>query len=99
MLAQEAEIIHACGMRQLPVTSADEMELWEVASYLGLHRVETWEERDNREIVEAKEQYWEETGDQRAEKLTGYSERRRARARERAQQKASTRGPDRDGTT
>ena len=93
MLAQEAEIIHACSMRHLPLPTANEMELWEVASYLGLHRIETYEERDNREIVETKKEYFEETGEQRAEKLSGYSERRRAsaiaRARERTKEKAS----------
>jgi len=93
VLAQEAEIIHACSMRHLALPTADEMELWEVASYLGLHRVETLEERDNREIVETKKEYFEETGEQRAEKLTGYSERRReratARAQKRGRQKAS----------
>lgn len=89
VLAQEAEILHACAMRNLAPTVADEMELWEVASYLGLHRIETWEDRENREIVETKQEYWEETESERMEKLAGYSQRKKARALERKREKAS----------
>lgn len=69
----------------------DEMELWEVAAYLGLHRVETREDRDNREIVEAKHDYWERTRSQRMEKFDGYSERRRERRQARAREKRESR--------
>lgn len=84
-----AEIIHACSLRGLPPPIADEMELWEMAAYLGLHRIETLEERENREIVETKKEYWEETETQRKAKLADYSARRKARAKARRQQKAS----------
>jgi hypothetical protein len=83
----EAEIIHACGVRGLDPRTADGMYLWEIAAYLGIHRLETIEERDQREIVQAKADYWEETHDKRAGQLTGYSERRRQRAIERRQQR------------
>jgi hypothetical protein len=79
----EAEIIHACGVRGLDPRTADGMYLWEIAAYLGIHRLETIEERDQREIVQAKADYWEETQDKRAGQLTGYSERRRQRDLER----------------
>lgn len=89
VLAQEAEIIHACSFRGLAPTVADEMELWEIAAYLGLHRMETIEQRDQREIVETKGEYWDETMQQRMERLGSYSERRKARAQERREKKAS----------
>jgi hypothetical protein len=79
----EAEIIHACGVRGLDPRTADGMYLWEIAAYLGIHRLETIEERDQREIVQKKADYWEETQDKRAGQLTGYSARRKARDLER----------------
>jgi hypothetical protein len=85
VLAQEAELIHALSYRNLPLPAADEMELWEVAAYLGLHRVETVAQRDEREVVDTKREYWEETQAQRQEKLAGYAERRKQRELERRQ--------------
>jgi hypothetical protein len=86
----EAEIIHACGVRGLDPRTADGMYLWEIAAYLGIHRLETIEERDQREIVQAKAEYWEETGDTRGEMLSGYSARRRARDLERRRARSGT---------
>lgn len=83
VLAQEAEIIHAMSYRNLPLPIAEDMELWEIASYLGLHRIETLEDHEKREIVEAKQEYWNETASERMERLADYSARRKARARER----------------
>jgi len=90
-MAAEAEIIHACSMRGLAPPMADEMELWEIAAYLGLHRKETRAEHDAREITEAKAEYFEQTGEQRMEQMAGYSDRRRERARERARRKREER--------
>lgn len=90
VLAQEAEIIHACSYRGLAPTTADSMELWEIASYLGLHRIETVEDRDQREIVETKGEYWEETQRERMGKLAGYSERKKARAKARREQRKAS---------
>jgi hypothetical protein len=90
VLRMEAEIIHACATRGLDPRTADDMHLWEIAAYLGMHRIETIEEHDQREIVQAKAEYWEETGDTRAEMLTGYSERRRARDLERRRARSGT---------
>ena len=64
---------------------ADDYELWELAAAVGLHRVETVAQHDEREIVERSEAYWEETQTVRNEKLIGYTERRKARERERRQ--------------
>ena len=64
------------------------MELWELASACGLHRVETVSDHDEREIVERKEEYWEETQTKRNEMLAGYTERRKQRDVERRQAKA-----------
>jgi hypothetical protein len=75
-MALEAELIYATTSRGLSWESALEMELWQLAAALGLHRIETRAERDNREIVEAKQSYFEETGDARMERLAGYSARR-----------------------
>jgi hypothetical protein len=86
VFAVEAEIIHVCSVRNLPPPVADEMELWEVAAYLGLHRIETREAHDTREIVETKQAYWEETAEQRQAKMAGYSKRRKERALERKRQ-------------
>lgn len=91
VLALEAEIIHACSLKNLAPPIAEDMELWEIAAYLGLHRKETRADRDTREITEAKAEYFEETGEQRMEHLSGYSERRREQARERARQKREER--------
>jgi hypothetical protein len=53
--------------------------LWEIAAALGIHRIETYEERDNREIVEVKAEYWEETGQARREHMARVAARRRER--------------------
>lgn len=83
VLRMEAEIIHACAIRGLDPRTADGMYLWEIAAYLGIHRLETVEEHDQREIIQAKADYWEETEETRAAKLSDYSERRRQRQLER----------------
>lgn len=90
VLAQEAEIIHACSFRGLAPTTADTMELWEIAAYLGLHRIETVEEFNQREIVEAKGEYWEETQRERMDKLAGYSDRKKARAKARRERRKAS---------
>lgn len=59
------------------------MELWQIAAALGLHRTETRATRDAREIVEVKQEYWEETKDARLDKLADYREARETRRRER----------------
>lgn len=86
-MALEAELIYAVASRGISWADAQEMELWELASALGLHRIETRAERDNREIVETKQAYWKETSDLRADKLKGYTKRRQQRARERARER------------
>lgn len=83
----EAELIYWATSRGMSWAEAQEMELWQLASAFGLHRVETRAEYDNREIVEKKQAYWEETSKQRNERLSGYSERRRERERERRRQR------------
>lgn len=55
------------------------MELWEIAAAAGLHRIETWDEKNQREIIAVKDEYWQETKTQRTEQLSGYHERRAAR--------------------
>lgn len=90
-LQREAEIINICQRGGLPLPIADDMELWEIAAALGMHRIETLEERDNREIVQTKQEYFEETGSQRLERVSGYRERRRQRDLERRQERARTR--------
>ena len=84
-MADEAEIIYAVTRAGVPLHYADEMELWELASAVGLHRVETRAQHDEREIVEKSQEYWGETQEVRNQKLIGYTERRKARERERRQ--------------
>lgn len=90
-MALEAELIYATASRGISWDSALEMELWQIASALGMHRIETRKDHDAREITEAKQKYWEETKDQRLAKVAGYNrrkkERAKARARERRQQR------------
>lgn len=57
------------------------MELWEVAASLGLHRVETVEQRDQREIVETKQKYWDQTGAERMERIARVTAARKQRGR------------------
>lgn len=91
IMALEAELIYATTSRGLSWESAQEMELWQIAAALGLHRIETRAEHDAREIVGKKEEYWEETREQREEKLSGYSERRKQRELERRQARVQKR--------
>jgi len=88
ILAREAEIIHAAAQRNIPLPMAEEYELWELAAALGIHRIETQAQHDEREIVEIKKVYWDETGDARSAKMAGYSERRREQASERRRERA-----------
>lgn len=90
VLRMEAEIIYACATRGLDPRTADDMHLWEIAAYLGMHRLETIEDRDQREVIQAKADYWAETEDTRAPKLTGYSERRKARDLERRRSRSGS---------
>ena len=87
LLALEAELIYAATSRGISWTEAQDLELWQIAAALGLHRVETRATRDAREIVETKRDYFEATKDQRLPKLAGYSEAREARRRERIEQR------------
>lgn len=80
VMAVEAELIHAFQLRGITLAHADQMELWELAAACGVHRVETWEERNDREIVTKKEEYWQET-----------QEKRQAMMRARAERKAEAR--------
>jgi hypothetical protein len=91
VLAVEAEILHACSMRGLQPPMADEMELWEIAAYLGLHRKETRAEHDTREITEAKSEYWDETGPDRMERMAKVAEERKARRLARKQERRQKR--------
>jgi hypothetical protein len=67
------------------------MELWEIAAYLGLHRIETVGQRDQREIVETKAAYWEETREARSAKVNDYATQRREAKIRRQQEKARQR--------
>ena len=87
----EAELIYGAASRGISWDQAQEMELWQLASAFGLHRVETRADHDEREIVEAKQEYWEQTAQQRSERLAGYSERRKQRELERRQQRRGQR--------
>lgn len=86
-MAQEAEIIHLCSRAGITLPVADEMELWELASAIGLHRVETLAMRDQREIVETKAEYWDETQDKRMAIIVERAERRKTRDLERRRAK------------
>lgn len=85
----EAELIHILHKGGLSLDVADRYPLWVNAAALGMHRIETFEEHDQREVVEKQAEYWEETQAQRMEKLAGYTEARRARQRERKQRKVT----------
>lgn len=76
VMAVEAELIHAFTLRGIPLPAADGMELWELAAACGIHRVETWEARNDREIVEKKQEYWDETAGRRMELLNRRKSRR-----------------------
>lgn len=89
-MALEAELIYAATSRGLSWESALELELWQLAAALGLHRVETRAQRDNREIVEAKASYFEETGEDRRAYMDrdgGYRARREASRRRRQEER------------
>ena len=90
-MALEAELIYATASRGMNWDSVLDMELWQIAAALGMHRVETRKARDEREITEYKREYFEETKDARLAKVAGYSERRKERARERAQERRKQR--------
>lgn len=85
LLALEAELIYATASRGISWESALDMELWQIAAALGLHRVETRSQRDAREIVAVKQAEWEQTKDTRLAKMADYSEARKARKQERRQ--------------
>ena len=79
----ESEIIYITARAGISWADAMEMEPWQLASAIGVHRVETREQRDNREIVESKRAYFEETGEARQAHMAGYSDRRKAQAQAR----------------
>lgn len=80
-------MIYATTQRGMSWEVVQGMELWQIAAALGIHRVETRADHDAREIVDSKKAYFEETGQARMEKLSGYRERREQRRRQRAQER------------
>lgn len=86
-MSLEAELIYAATLRGMAWESVLDMELWQIAASFGLHRLETRAQRDQREITASKSEYWDETGEQRMERLAGYSERRKAQAADRKERK------------
>lgn len=91
-MAAEAEIIFISTRAGIGWGDAWEMEPWQLASAIGIHRVETREDHDAREIVEWHKAYYEETGEARAAHMEGYSERRKAsKAARRQRQREETR--------
>lgn len=86
-MAVESELIYITTRAGLAWADALELEPWQLASAIGVHRVETREQRDNREIVEAKRAYFEETGEARQAHMAGYSDRRKAQAEARKEAK------------
>lgn len=81
MFAAEAELIYLISRIGIPLRDAEQMELWEIAAAGGLHRIETQTERDEREIVAKKEEYWGETVDKRAEIMARRKQRQAEKAR------------------
>lgn len=81
MFAAEAELIYLISRIGIPLRDAEQMELWEIAAAGGLHRIETQTERDEREIVKKKEEYWGETVDKRAEIMARRRQRQAEKAR------------------
>lgn len=86
-MAAEAEIIYYTARAGIGWPDALEMEPWQLASAIGIHRVETLEARDAREITEWHKAYYEETGEARAAHMAGYSDRRKAQAEARREAK------------
>lgn len=84
VMSLEAELIYATTSRGVAWTAALDMELWQIAAALGLHRLETRADRDQREITDTKAEYWEQTGEARSEMLSGYSARRAESKKRRA---------------
>lgn len=84
-------MIYATTSRGMSWESVIEMELWQIASGLGLHRLETRAQRDQREIFETKSDYWEETKEQRQAQMDGYSERRAESKRRRREERVRQR--------
>jgi hypothetical protein len=82
-MAVEAELIYAISRAGISMSDAENMELWEIAAAMGLHRKETIADYTEREIVEKSAAYYEETKEVRDAKLAGYAERRKARSQER----------------
>ena len=78
-LAQEADIIYYITRAGIPLPLADNYELWELSSALGLHRIETRAEHDAREIVLKSQAYYEETREAREAYMAEAAQRRRER--------------------
>lgn len=87
LLTLEAELIYATTSRGMSWEIVENMELWQIASALGIHRIETRKEHDDREIVQSKQDYFEETGEARLARMAGYRERREESRRRRAQER------------
>ena len=86
-MALEAELIFATASRGISWESAEDMELWQIAAALGLHRLETRAQRDAREITQAKQAEWDVTKERRLDRMADYSERRAESKRARAEQR------------
>lgn len=84
-------MIYAATSRGIAWESLLGMELWQIAAALGLHRLETRAQQDQREIYEAKSDLWDETGEQRMEQMAGYSERRAASQQRRREERVRLR--------
>ena len=77
--AVEADIIYHTTRAGIPLPLADEYELWELYSALGLHRIETRAEHDAREIVLKSQAYYEETREAREAYMADVARRRAER--------------------
>jgi hypothetical protein len=76
-MAVESELIFLCRRGGVPWSEALELEFWELAAALGLHRVETIADRDTRILIETQAEYWDQTGAQRMAKIAERAERRK----------------------
>ena len=75
-LKVEAELIHILHRAGIPLHHADQLELWELAAAVGLHRTERVIDRDARLIGEEKQAEWEATQEARMERIRRRQERR-----------------------
>jgi len=78
-LRVEADIIYLAALAGIPLHTAETMELWELAAAGGRHLTETLQAKNVREVDEAQAAVWEETHQQRMERMAEAAERRRER--------------------